>query len=110
MSDKERTCEVIKCDRHMWRDEWETELSCGHRVAELEGKFDRCPVCGAMGPGNSDQTEAEAIEAWNTRAERVCSDVGNLRILSALNVGGYQQCSHLARECRSTVHPVGQRW
>lgn len=47
MSDKERTCEVIKCDRHMWRDEWETELSCGHRVAELEGKFDRCPVCGA---------------------------------------------------------------
>ena len=47
MSDKERTCEVIKCDRHMWRDEWETELSCGHRAAELEGKFDRCPVCGA---------------------------------------------------------------
>ena len=47
MSDNDKTCEVIKCDRHMWRDEWETELSCGHRVAELEGKFDRCPVCGA---------------------------------------------------------------
>lgn len=44
---EEKTCEVIKCDRHMWRDEWETELSCGHRVAELEGNFDRCPVCGA---------------------------------------------------------------
>lgn len=51
-----------------------------------------CGDCKALGPGSSDITYDEAVEAWNTRMEQTCSNV-------SVDTSSQFYCS----ECECTV-------
>ena len=57
-----------------------------------------CNGCGAFGPGNSDVTHEEAIEAWNTRTPEQA-------IAAAL--GGGKLTAEQVRECTEIVYLEG---
>ena len=48
----------------------------GSNLAEgFHSPFVICEDCGAFGPGSADITHEEAVNKWNTRAERMCECV-----------------------------------
>ena len=66
---------------------------CGGEAETSAERFERtllswvyCKECGAA--GGYRHTEAEAIEAWNTRAERTCNLIGDGDSLHCSNCGG----------------------
>lgn len=45
--------------------------------------------------GDVYDTEAEAVDAWNTRAERTCKEYGSVRVWQSCNVWSHElSCGH----------------
>lgn len=55
--------------------------------------YGECESCG----GRTDfyDSQAEAIAAWNTRAERTCEEYGSIRVWQSCNVWSHElSCGH----------------
>lgn len=64
------------------------DVTCGY-----ETFWAHCLECHSQ--ANYGHTEAEAIEAWNTRAERTCEEFGSLRIWQECYVWSHDlSCGH----------------